>query len=306
METKSFLNTDDSFDSHNIHFIVGTGRCGTTILARILNNHSEVVVPHELQILFEISNNGKRLYEFFDEGTAQQWDAEEFIKHISRMCPHDFQKYFDYKSFFTNYTYPVVSLAKMVSDMYHEIARSRHKRIFLEQTPWYGLRLDIIKSIFPQAKIIHILRDGRDVALSFSKTPWWHDDPEENLERWSQEITTISNDLQTLFSSDKYIEVRYEDLVNDPANVLKDICVFLDIEFEETMLNPQSLIDYSLYKKRKDGESISSNEYEKWENEKEKITFSDNVYGWKKSAVFSCLSEEVRSSLNRYQYDTNP
>ncbi len=55
----------------NISFIVGTGRSGTTILAKTLNANSKICIPPELQILFEYSNNGKRLYDVFKAG--EKW-----------------------------------------------------------------------------------------------------------------------------------------------------------------------------------------------------------------------------------------
>ena len=65
-----------------MNFIIGTGRCGTTMLAKILNAHSRICVPHELQLIFGYSGNGPRLYECFASGETLSWQAHDFIKFI--------------------------------------------------------------------------------------------------------------------------------------------------------------------------------------------------------------------------------
>jgi hypothetical protein len=296
----SFLKKENK---NSISFIVGTGRCGTTMLAQILNSHSNICVPHELQILFEYSQNGKRLYDFFEIGEAQKWGASEFISHIEQMCPHNFKKFYDYEVFFKRQSYPIIDMKKMINKLYYDIANSYHKSVFIEQTPWYGQRLEVIKELFPNAKIIHILRDGRDVSLSFARTPWWHDDPLENLERWGREITKISKDLKANFKPNNFIEIRYEDFVLNPKETLNDICKFLDVAFEPNMLNPEFLTDYRTFRKGDLNDSISSKEFNQWAGEKQEAVFADNVYGWRKNPeIFGKIMDNDKKTLSNYGY----
>ncbi len=290
-------------DFKNIYFIVGSGRSGTTMLAQILNSHSKVCVPHELQILFEYSHNGKKLYDFFESGEAQHWKANDFIRHIELMCPHNFKKFYNYETFFEKQSYPIINIKKMINDFYYNIAKHYNKSIFIEQTPWYGQRLEIIKELFPNAKIIHILRDGRDVALSFAKTPWWYNDPIQNLQRWSEEITKIEKDLKKYFNAGSFIQVKYEDFVVDSKQKLKDICEFLNIDFEENMLNPDYLIDYREFRKGNISDSISSKEFNQWIKEKKKIVFEDNIYAWKKKPeIFENITDDAKKVLLNFGY----
>jgi hypothetical protein len=122
----------------NFGFIIGTGRCGTTLLAKMLNAHSEICVPHELQILFEEGGNGKRLREVFESGDHARYEAEDYIKLIQERCPYRFQEYFDYGGFFRKRVYPESSFDKLATDLFTEVAQSRGKSYFIEQTPWYG------------------------------------------------------------------------------------------------------------------------------------------------------------------------
>lgn len=287
----------------SVSFIVGTGRSGTTMLAQILNAHSKVCIPTELQFLFEYSNNGKKLYDLHQLGELKKWNSQDFIDNLPSMCPHRLEKILNYKKFFKNYKYPVMDVAKLVYDLYLFIATQKNKSIFLEQTPWYGQRLEIIKELFPNAKIIHILRDGRDVSLSFAKTPWWFDDPIQNLDRWCEEVGKISTDLKKHFQNENYIEIKYEDLVNEPQIHLNKVCQLLNIEFEEDMLNPKNLIHYTQFSKNFDKTKFSK-AYNKWRTTTDKAIFSDSVYAWKKNPdIFYDISQKNKDTLQYYGYE---
>lgn len=290
----------------NISFIVGTGRSGTTILAKILNANSKICIPPELQILFEYSNNGKRLYDTFKVGNTKDWQAEDFIKNIEKISPNDFKKFFDYEPFFSAYRYPVKNISILIQDLYLAIAKAYNKTIFLEQTPWYGQRLDVIKELFPDAKIIHMVRDGRDVALSFARTPWWHNDPLQNLDRWTFESKKISDDLKKYFKPKEYLEIRYEDFIIEPERKLDEICILLDVKFEQDMLNSNNLISYEEYAKGySEGKDIYSKEFNHWKDNQKVALFSGNVYGWKKNQdIFQNISLSNKDALNYYGYES--
>ena len=60
----------------NVAFIIGTGRCGTSMLGQMLNAHSEICVPPELQLIFERDGNGNRLFEAFLNKGSDEFTAE--------------------------------------------------------------------------------------------------------------------------------------------------------------------------------------------------------------------------------------
>ena len=285
-------------------FIIGTGRCGTTMLAQMLNSHSMICVPDELQILFEYSNNGARLFEIFNEKKNEYFGPEDYIRLIEATCPHNLQAYFNYRGFFEKQNYPIHDLSELASRLFSEIAASKHKRIFVEQTPWYGQRIDVLNQLFPDAKYIHMVRDGRDVAISFARTPWWHDDIGANLERWHAEVRQIIDTSNRILNPGQILQVRYEDLVEQPENGLRRICGFLGVDFEEAMLNPATYIDYSLYSKINEG-NISSLALNEWSNSKVVPTFKGSRYAWKnhQGFDFSNMPKPIAESLKVLGYD---
>ncbi len=275
------------------------------MLAQMLNSHSMICVPDEIQILFEYSTNGARLHEIFMEKKNERFGPEDFVALIEARCPNEFHKYFDYRTFFEKQQYPIRSLKELVNSFYSEIAESKHKRIFIEQTPWYGQRIDILNELFPGAKYIHMVRDGRDVAISFARTPWWHDDIGQNLERWHTEVWKIIDSSNRILNPNQILQVRYEDFVEQPESGLRRICDFLGIDFEEAMLDPATYIDYSRYS-RINERNISSSALNEWSKSKSGPTFKGSRYAWKKyqDFDFSKMPKHITQSLKTLGYDT--
>ena len=128
-------------------FIIGTGRCGTTMLASLLDTHSQICVPPETQLLFQYRGNGVGLHEIFATGAQWNANADDFIEFVEARCPHDFGRYFDYVGYFSARQYLVATLDALMASFYSEIATAKGKRVCIEQTPWYGLGIDILGCI---------------------------------------------------------------------------------------------------------------------------------------------------------------
>jgi hypothetical protein len=283
----------------DIAFIIGTGRCGTTLLAKMLNANARICVPHELQILFEEqTGNGHRLCEAFDRGVQLCWTADDFIAAIRAWCPYHFHRWFDYERFFRSRTYPIVDLTALVKKLYTAIAQSAGKDVFVEQTPWYGQRLDILERLVPTARYIHVVRDGRDVAVSFARTPWWSNDIGHNLLRWHDEVRTIQEGAATLGIASRLLTVRYEDLVFEPEAELRRIVNFLGVRFEPSMLDTRGFARYELL--YRDGEEelqrLSSRVFRHWFQSDKAPTFHGSVNSWRKCPDFDFMKTPPQTS----------
>lgn len=280
-----------------IGFIVGTGRCGTTILASVLNAHSRISIPHELQIII---NRG--LYEKYASGEAINYRADDFIDLIRDRCPYHFVKYFDYVSHFKQLRYPQKDLRTLLSELFDHMCYKAGKEVFLEQTPYYGQHLDVLKVLFPSMKVIHLIRDGRDVATSYARTPWWTKDITTNLERWAKVVNLIHASCEQ--NPKDFLELRYEDLVVEPRVALLKILSLFDLGYESGMLDPLNLIDYFAFAKG-DAMAVQSDQFKEWGQEKSCVFFPESIYGWKRQKEkYEVLSDEVRRTLNLFSYET--
>lgn len=286
---------------HSIAFIVGTGRCGSTLLGQVLNAHSRICVPHELQLIVSIEN-GERLHDKFLSGEFQQYDARALADLIRQRCPYNFDWYFDYVGHLAGLQYPQTDLRALLSGMFDHICHSYKKEIFIEQTPWYGQRLHTLKELFPAMKVIHLVRDGRDVSISYARTPWWSRDVMANVERWTDEVRTIRAFGGA--NPESFMELRYEDLMCSPQAEVTRTLEFLGAQFEPRMLLPENLIDYYFYFK---GESkkYQSKNFNSWDDSKKSVFFKDSVYGWKASDDndFSHISARAKETLRLFGYE---
>jgi hypothetical protein len=88
--------------------------------------------------------------------------------------------------------------------------------------------------VLPEAHIVHIIRDGRDVALSL-RASWFS--PAQDMAAlarvWAGQIRTTR---QQVAGRDRYTEVRYEELLAEPADALRRICTAIDLDYDPAML----------------------------------------------------------------------
>ncbi|MCP5049986.1 MAG: sulfotransferase, partial [bacterium] len=94
------------------------------------------------------------------------------------------------------------------------------------------LYIPMLKKMFPTAKFIHIIRDIRDVCLSARKA--WNRNIYYSAQRWSQSLDRARKDA-ALHAPDDYMEIKYETLIHEPGETLKQACRFLGIPYETHM-----------------------------------------------------------------------
>jgi hypothetical protein len=93
-----------------------------------------------------------------------------------------------------------------------------------------------LRELFPDAKILHVIRDGRDVALSFREQPFGPNGILEAADYWRADVERGRKHGPAEFGA-AYMEVRYEDLVSTPSEILRSICGFIEEPFEQPMLD---------------------------------------------------------------------
>ena len=140
-------------------------------------------------------------------------------------------------------------------------------KIWGDKTPMNTLYLDWIGTVFPRSKFIHIIRDGRDVASSYLKMERY-DTILEAANRWINSIESAQSFGSKI--KENYIEIRYEELVTKPEEVIKDTCDFLDIAYDSKMLDHtkqvEKLGDTDKAHHSNLSKPISSDSVGKWKN----------------------------------------
>jgi hypothetical protein len=231
-----------------IFFIVGHPKSGTTWLSKILNSHPEVCCNYEGHFFFRddgfltLSNSLRSSVELrnWAERTYNQWSSD-IDKEIS-------------------------VFVKLIVQYYMQaVAEKTGKRIIGDKSPTYQLKE--MAELFPDAKVIHILRDGRDVAVSMAfhrsketdryMSPKMAAQLDEHMRTlnmseslsglpddfvahaakiWREEVTQCMTDGREKFGNN-YREVTYEDLIALPSVTVEKLFAFIGVLHDPQTVN---------------------------------------------------------------------
>ncbi len=215
-----------------IFFIVGRGRSGTTLLARMLTRHPELPVAPEG--FFAMS-----LYHKYRSGPFDARRIEAFCRDLVR--EERMRRWgLDVERLRTRLVeregrldYQQVCLE--VYAAYAEDALGLRTPMWVgDKNPHYALLIQRLDQLFPQAHYIHITRDYRDNVLSYIEAPFDLNNPAALAERWKQYNTEILKISRS--APERFLWLRYEDLVVQPVHELTRICRFLSVEYDAAML----------------------------------------------------------------------
>lgn len=220
-------------------FVLGVSRSGTTLLRVILDRSSGIAIPDESFFVPLLARRHR--------GTVY---PERFLDDLGRMptleawglAPDDV----------ATRLRPGMKTGPAIAAIFESIAAKEGKPRWGDKTPMYMRHLPLLERLFPAAQYIHLIRDGRDAALSFLRMPegtftrtWAH--PETAAEfacLWRTEVAA-ARELGRNAGPSRYLEVRYEELVAEPGAVVAAICEFARIPFEPAMLEYAGAVDVS-------------------------------------------------------------
>jgi hypothetical protein len=210
--------------------IVGSGRSGTTLLRNILDAHPDLAVAHEAHFLAPLARH-RRAY-----GKAGGFDGEAFVTDLyldpnfRRLGLGEVEARSALRSAFPA---DYAAAARAILAAY---AASRGKSRFGDKTPGYVKHMALLADIFPEARFIHIIRDGRDVALAYlDRSEWGPTTVGEAALYWRSRVEK-GREAGRLLGPRRYREILYEDLVDDPEGTVRDLCDFIELEYHPGML----------------------------------------------------------------------
>jgi Sulfotransferase family len=219
-------------------FIVGCPRSGTTLLERILNQHPQLTIIHETHWIrtFFHSRTGMT-----QDGIVNETIIEPLLSHPQfgqlQMTREEIVGLLASEK-------PVL-FSEFVTRLFDLYGQKQRKKYTGEKTPGYVRDLRIFHLLWPQAKFIHLIRDGRDVGLSaidwtetdeHRRYPSWSENPVFTAAFWWEQYVRLGRDAATFIGRDHYQETRYEALVSNPKEECKSLCQFLSLPYDDSML----------------------------------------------------------------------
>jgi hypothetical protein len=205
-------------------FIVGSARSGTTLLRLILNAHPAVAVPPESRFITE-------LFEGKDEV-----EVEDFLSRLDRhqrFALWDLPIELVRAEFGDERSVPYRSA---VEAPFRAFMHTNSKVRWGDKTPRYVEHMPFIHRLWDGARFIHLIRDGREVALSYADVPFGPKTVGRAAALWARRVST-GRDAGAALPDGTYLEVRYETLVSEPETTVREIARFLDLDFDPGMLD---------------------------------------------------------------------
>lgn len=228
-----------------LHFIIGCPRSGTYLLSNILNQSGKIAIPTEthfiplfdryaflagnLQNLRAKARLLKAIYAFLEIWLTRaevERNFDDMIQHSLLATYVDFEQIINDSHSYTEMVHAIYERYAMLKGAEHY----GDKSAFFQHIP-----LELIdRAVNHQAKFIHIVRDGRDVCLSWMKLSVGPENLAIAARAWREHFAGKSQ-WGTLHP-DRYCEIRYEDLLESPEQETRRICEFIGIEFKSNML----------------------------------------------------------------------
>jgi len=283
-----------------VFFVGGTGRSGTTILNKILAQHSELANVPEWRFLidpdglidfynsidnwspYHMDRRIKRLEKLLKKSASRSFVDKVLTKLVinnlfnsfsknllplySKISANDvspsFEKnvkdlidklksdmfdgywvgsYFFEKKKIISLSYDSKyfvkeEIKKFLDNTMDDVLSKQNVKYYLEKNTWNILWFDKILEFYPDAKMVHIYRDPRDVVASFIKQTWMPSDIEQSALIYKDLIKKWA-DIKKRISKDSYIEISLEELVSDSKVTLGKICKFYEIDFQDALLS---------------------------------------------------------------------
>jgi Sulfotransferase family len=211
-------------------FIFGAPRSGTSLLSRMLDSHPRLAVPFETHFFRHFGP----LLPYY--GDLSQAPSRQSL--IDDILASPTIRYFDppLERERVLAATPAPTFGGVVDAVMASWAAQQGKARWGEKTPMHAFDWPLIWKSFPGARVIHLIRDGRDVAISVKRARHGPKTIYAAAQQWSGYLAQMRM-IRASIAEDSFLEVSYEDLVRAPRHVLRTICRFLEEDFCEQMLH---------------------------------------------------------------------
>lgn len=266
-------------------FLVGCPRSGTTLLQSTLAAHSRIYSFPESKFFHYLINPDSQRSKLMLASKKAKSTLFQFLDDIN--CSKKKQRFSKFAIFLPQYV-------RYFVEVLDELTIQHGKDCWLEKTPLHIQRINCIERFLPQAKFIHLVRDGTDVVASLYEVT--HKYPEtwgkprsidRCIDRWLNDVRISQHHIH----KPNHLLVRYENLVANPHFELQNICRLIHISFEEKMLSDRATTAQNLIRDR-----------EKW-----KSTVSSTIRSKKSQKFYKLFDEKqrqyIRDRLSAINFD---
>jgi hypothetical protein len=223
-------------------FLVGCPRSGTTLLHRLVDAHPELAIVHET---LWIPGYYERRAGLTPDGRVTPALLERLFGH--RRFDHLGVPPDEVRAIASSNGNGGVPYADFVTALYDRFGEVHGKPLVGDKSPGYVRSIPTLHELWPDARFVHLIRDGREVCLSalgwkkadrlFKEHDTWRDAPVATAALWWERSVRLGREAGALLSPNRYRELRYERLVEDPERECRALCAFLGLGYDDAMVH---------------------------------------------------------------------
>lgn len=210
-----------SYRGQNLIFIISQPKAGSTLLQRILAGHPDIQTSAETWLMLH------PVYGLRKRGIQANYNANWAATGVTEFLDN----YADGRE-----TY-IDGIRSFAETIYGRVLEKHGKTIFLDKTPRYTMIIDELHELFPEAKYVLLIRNP--LAILKSELHTYVCDDWNILSGFAPDLVDAPQrlvDARQLLGEAAF-ELRYEDLVSEPEDIVNALCKFLGIEFDPGMLD---------------------------------------------------------------------
>ena len=279
-----------------VHYIVGIGRSGSTLLTTILNSHSQIKGIPEIRIIVYFLNLYNKKRKIDDEFISY---IQEYLEEYQSIRPSNVVNLHSEKIETPKKDTRFLEYSKEVFSYFDINGVNGKKEIYIDKNPPYTYHYKRLTSLCKESKFIILVRDYRANILSRKQKQYAKSgNVAFNAFNWR----FFHKEIEKYKSKSNCIVVRYEDLVSNLEEELVKICDFIDIEFEDGLLNYQK-IDFNKTETKK---GVTDKFVKHHFKGLKKDVYTSRINAWKEqlSAKEIKTAEQICGKIGtRYQYD---
>lgn len=219
--------------------IGGCDRSGTTLLGALIGAHSKCLTIPESQFKIDVFASLKS-----ELNRSKKFDVLEVLKKIKnhrrfKLLWEPLELDFNTFGGDSGNSSIIQTYRPLLEWIMKEYGRQRlgksNCQYWVDHTPSNIMYAKTLSLIFPDAKFIHIIRDGRGIAASVLPLNWGSNTIIEAAHWWSERLG-LGLAMESFLGKDNVIRIRYEDILMEAEKTLKNVCAAIGIDFQEDML----------------------------------------------------------------------
>jgi hypothetical protein len=208
-------------------FVVGHARSGTSILTKLIRQHLQIAFGTESQFIVRLAEQANKAGDLTNESNRRRFIEMVAQERFFTRTRRNYGFAFDVDAALE--TTRTGTYRSVLDAVFGQLAAHMGHVRWGDKTPEYALHMPVLQGLYPEARFVNVVRDGRDVALSIFEEQFGAKNIFVAARHWAACLQAVA-DFRRSHPRAQVLDVRYEDLLDEPGRVFEGLVQFLDID----------------------------------------------------------------------------